>query len=241
MELTNDQWKIIEPLIPKKKPRKDGKGRPHQNLRMVVEGILWILRSGARWKDLPKDFPPYQTCHRYFQEWVAKKLMRKILKRLAEDLRDRGELDLTETFIDGSFASAKKGALRSAKPRKVRGPRSWQLRTATVYLSALGLKVLARMKYDWLKTLSRTDLPETRLRELSETKPTTVILLMNAWQRNLEPSSLLHTSPIERLLPPRMEESFEDTNEDGELNDSLLGYRIIAGLLRDGNKSQKIS
>lgn len=241
MELTNDQWKIIEPLIPKKKPRKAGKGRPHQDLRKVVEGILWILRSGARWKDLPKDFPAYQTCHRYFQNWVANKLLRKILKHLAEDLRDRGELDLTETFIDGSFASAKKGVLRSVKPKKARGPRSWQLRTATVYLSPLGLKVLARMKYDWLKTLSRTDLPERNLKELSETKPTTVILLMNAWQRNLEPSSLLHTSPIENLLPHRMEESFEDTNDDGESNDSLLGYRIIAALLHDGNKRQRTS
>lgn len=208
---------------------------------MVVEGILWILRSGARWKDLPKDFPPYQTCHRYFQIWVEKKLMRKILKRLAEDLRDRGDLDLTETFIDGSFASAKKGVLKSGKPRRARGPRSWQLRTATVYLSPLGLKVLTHMKYDWLKTHLKTALPEQHLRDLSETKPTTVILSMNAWQRNLELSSLLHINPIESLLPLKTGENLEDTKEDGELSDSLLGYRIIAALLQDGNTSQKIS
>lgn len=240
MELTNDQWKIIGPFFQKRKPRRDGKGRPIQDLRMVLEGILWILRSGARWKDLPREFPPYQTCHRYFQAWVKAKLLRKILKRLAEDLRDRGELDLTETFIDGSFASAKKGALKSGKARRARGPRSWQLRTAMVYLSPLGLKVLIHMKYDWWKIHSKTTLPEKHLLELSETKPTIVILLMNAWQRNLEPNLLLHINPIESQNLHKMEESSEDTDDAGEWKDFLLGYKIFDELLHDGSTSKKI-
>ncbi|MGE5446244.1 MAG: transposase, partial [Ignavibacteriales bacterium] len=61
-ELTDEQWAIIKPLIPHYSPRRqDGRGRPWRDNREVLNGILWILRSGARWKDLPERFPPYQT------------------------------------------------------------------------------------------------------------------------------------------------------------------------------------
>ena len=51
--------------------RSDGRGRPWKNNREVLHGIIWILCSGARWKDLPRDFPSYQTCDRRFQQWVT--------------------------------------------------------------------------------------------------------------------------------------------------------------------------
>ena len=113
-ELTDEQWAIIEPLIPPSPRRPDGRGRPWKDNRAVLNGILWILRSGARWKDLPERFPPYQTCHRRFQMWVRDGTLRRVLEALAEDLRRRGELDLSECFIDGTFVVAKKGA-RSGK------------------------------------------------------------------------------------------------------------------------------
>jgi transposase len=75
-----------------------------------VNAILWILRSGARWKDLPDKFPPYQTCHRRFQSWVKDGSLRKVPETLARDLESRGEIDLSECFIDGTFVVAKKGA-----------------------------------------------------------------------------------------------------------------------------------
>jgi transposase len=75
-----------------------------------MNGILWVLRSGARWEDLPERFPPHQTRHRRFQQWVREGVLRSVLEAFAEDLRVRGELDLSECFIDGMFVSAKKGA-----------------------------------------------------------------------------------------------------------------------------------
>src|SRR5258707_12970603 len=69
-ELNDEQWKVIEPLLLKPERRADGRGRPRKDDRQVLNGILWILRSGARWQDLPERFPPYQTCHRRFQYWV---------------------------------------------------------------------------------------------------------------------------------------------------------------------------
>jgi len=79
--------------------------------REVLDGILWILRTGARWQDLSERYPPYQTCHRTFQKWVQNGVFPTILETLAEDLGQRGGLGLSECFINGTFVPAKKGAL----------------------------------------------------------------------------------------------------------------------------------
>jgi len=146
MELTDAQWEILAPLLPAGKSGPGKRGRPPINNRPVLEGILWILRTGARWKDLPKDFPPYQTCHRRFSAWVHSGALERVLKALAEDLARRGKLDLGETFIDGSFASAKKGAVMLVRQSAAKGPRSWQLRSALVFLSPSGQQALRRMR-----------------------------------------------------------------------------------------------
>jgi transposase len=137
MDLTDAQWTILAPLLPKPRVRRDRRGRPWRDPRDVLNGILWILRTGAPWKDLPVRYPSYQTCHRRFQRWVREGTLRRVLKALAADLHARGGLDLSETFIDGSFASAKKKAGTSARPSAARGPRSWSLQTALVFLSPL--------------------------------------------------------------------------------------------------------
>jgi transposase len=145
-DLSDAQWAILDPLIPEPKRRKDGKGRPWRDRREVLNGILYILRTGAPWADLPERYPPYQTCHRRFQQWVKSGVMRGVLEALAEDLRVRGGFDLREAFIDGTFSPAKRGALASARPSGARGPSSWQSQTAMVFLSPFARRVLLRMK-----------------------------------------------------------------------------------------------
>ncbi len=148
MHLSDAQWEVIKPLL-REKRRADGRGRPWRDARAVLDGVLWILRTGARWRDLPREYPPYQTCHRRFQQWVREGRLERILRALAEDLLLRGALDLEEAFIDASFSSAKKGAIVLVQRAAEKGPRSWQLRTAMVFLSPSGLAVLRRMKADW--------------------------------------------------------------------------------------------
>jgi transposase len=155
-ELNDKQWEIIESLIPAMPVREDGKGRPRKDDRQVLNGILWILRSGARWQDLPPRFPSYQTCHRRFQEWVSAGVLKRILEALAEDLRSRGKLDLSECFIDATFVAAKKGALVSARPSGARVRSSWQWQTALVFLSPRTQRLLARMKSPLSKILSQS-------------------------------------------------------------------------------------
>ena len=111
-DLTDDQWAVLDPLIPEPSRRKDGRGRPWRPRRAVLDGILWVLRTGAPWRDLPEWYPPYQTCHRRFQDWVQAGILRGVFEALAEELHVGGRVDVREAFIDGSFASAKKGAPR---------------------------------------------------------------------------------------------------------------------------------
>ena len=71
--------------------------------------VLWILNTGAQWHMLPQCYPNYKTVHRRFQQWCEQEILRAILADLANALRDRGDIDERECFIDATFASAKGG------------------------------------------------------------------------------------------------------------------------------------
>jgi transposase len=78
-EVNDGEWKLIEPA---RRPRRrdDGRGRPWQNTRVVLNGVLWLLGSGARWGEIPERFASYQTRHRRFQAWVRTTALRKVRK-----------------------------------------------------------------------------------------------------------------------------------------------------------------
>ena len=147
-ELTDEQWALIA-LLFEKADEIQTRGRPARSAREVLNGVLWILRSGARWQDLPERFPPYQTCHRRFQSWVKDGRLRRVLETLAQDLLERGKLDLSETFIDGTFVSAKKGASKWEKPSGAKARSSWQWQTALVFLSPSTRNLLRRTRSNW--------------------------------------------------------------------------------------------
>lgn len=133
-ELTDEQWELIEPIL-RPARRKDNRGRPWHDTRAVLNGVLWILGSGAQWAELPGKYPPYQTCHRRFQQWVREGRFVEVLRLLARQLQDRGKLNLDEAFVDATFASAKKGASPSARPSVARARRSSLSPLVTVFLS----------------------------------------------------------------------------------------------------------
>lgn len=117
-DLTDRQWALIEPLL----PREHRLGRPRVDDRRTINGILWVLRTGARWKDLPPEYGSPVTCWRRLKTWQARGGWTRILRVLLGQLHKRGRLKLTHSYLDGSFAPAKRGASGSARPRKVRGP-----------------------------------------------------------------------------------------------------------------------
>ncbi len=159
--LSDAQWQLSEPIL-RPKRRSDGRGHPWQDTRAVLNGILWVLGTGAQWRELPERYPPYQTCHRRFQQWVREGKLERILRVLAEGLRARGKLQLEEAFIDASFTGAKKGASRSGPPDAARGRKSSLSPLITVFLSPLVSKVLRRTKANLSKaSLGTASSPNT--------------------------------------------------------------------------------
>jgi len=117
--LTDAQWERIAPLLPQHPPSPQG-GRPRASDRECLEGILWLARTGARWRDLPVDLPSGSTCWRRLVEWAGTGVLEEVHAVLIEELADLGELDLEELFADATFIRAKKGGSRSARPRLAR-------------------------------------------------------------------------------------------------------------------------
>jgi transposase len=146
MDLIDDQWKIVSAILPADPMRDDKRGRPWSEQRKVFNGILWVLRTGAPWKDMPPRYGPYQTAHRRFQNWVRSGVIENVLLALAAHLQEAGGLDLKECFVDGTFVPAKKGGAASGKPSAAKAPRSWALQTAMVFLSPCGQKALRLLK-----------------------------------------------------------------------------------------------
>jgi transposase len=132
-ELTDELWNKIAPHLPEPQASPHGGPKPIPN-RPVFEGILWVLRSGARWKDMPRRFPSYSTCRRRLIEWEERDVWLKAWRAYLAQLDGRGQLQWSEVFADGSFAPAKKGGSASAKPSEAKARSGWWWSTARVFL-----------------------------------------------------------------------------------------------------------
>ena len=109
--LNDAQWLLIADLFPHPEITSRG-GRPRVPPRPCLEGILWILQSGARWQDLPLRYPSPSTCWRRLQEWTELGVWRAAWQRLLGRLDRLQQINWEEAMGDGTFAPAKKGAPR---------------------------------------------------------------------------------------------------------------------------------
>ena len=140
-ELTEEQWLIVEPVL-RPARRADNRGRPWHETRAVLNGVLWVLGTGAQWRELPEKYPPFQTCHRRFQQWIRTGKLEEALRLLARRLYEQGKLKLEEAFVDATFASAKKGGSRLVPRGGARARRSSLSPLTTVFLSPYLSKAL---------------------------------------------------------------------------------------------------
>ncbi len=93
-DLTNEQWGIIEPLIPEAKPN----GRPRTvDIRNVVDAILYICRTGSQWRYLPEKYPPRSTVYEYFSHWQIDGVWDQINTVLREQVRIQADRSPTPT------------------------------------------------------------------------------------------------------------------------------------------------
>ena len=110
-ELTLEQWTLIEPLL----PPIASTGRRPKDRRLMLNGILWILRTGAPWRDMPERFGHWRTVYGYFQQWRADGTFDCILQALQVRLDRQGKIDWDLWCIDGSSVRAARAAAGASK------------------------------------------------------------------------------------------------------------------------------
>jgi len=121
IRLTDEQWERIRSHFPEEHIADGRPGRKPIPPRRVLEAVLWLLNIGAQWHMLPQSYPNHKTVDRRFQAWCRDEILRRLLPDIANELRDRGALDLEEEcFIDATFVMAKGGGteIGATKPGK---------------------------------------------------------------------------------------------------------------------------
>jgi transposase len=117
-ELSDKQWKRLAPLLPPQKPKT---GRPNLEHRQVVNGILWVLRTGAPWRDLPERYGKWTTVSSRFYRWRKAGIWDRILAQLQAEGDAQDELDWEIHFVDGTIVRAHQHAAGAKKqPQKPR-------------------------------------------------------------------------------------------------------------------------
>jgi transposase len=118
-ELTDQQWELIEPLLPK---RTATTGRPPKDPRPKLNGILWCLCSGAPWRDVPARFGPWQTVYDYYRNWRDDGTFDRIVEALQIHLDREGRIEWDLWCIDGSTIRATRAAAGATKKKSHAAP-----------------------------------------------------------------------------------------------------------------------
>lgn len=111
-ELTDEQWELVAPLIPRSKAKT---GRPAKDPRLMLNGIFWILGTGAPWRDLPERFGSCKTVHRYFSQWRRTGVFARMVEALQVKLDANGQVDWELWCVDGASVRASRAAAGAGK------------------------------------------------------------------------------------------------------------------------------
>jgi len=117
-ELTDEQWGRLKPLLP---PQRSARGRPAVDHRRIVNGLLWVLRTGAPWRDLPERYGPWQTVATRFYRWRKAGVWDRLLAAVQEIADAQGKVNWQVHYVDGTVVRAHQhaaGVKRGARKRK---------------------------------------------------------------------------------------------------------------------------
>ncbi len=117
-ELTDRQWQHLGPLLP---PERPPSGRPNHHHRTILNGILWVLRTGAPWRDLPERYGPVGTVSSRFYRWCQSGLWQRILSALQAQADARGEIDWGLHFVEATIVRAHQHAVGARRAGAVGG------------------------------------------------------------------------------------------------------------------------
>lgn len=111
-ELTDEQWAAVQPLLPK---RTATTGRTPSDPRLMLNGIFWILGTGAPWRDLPERFGPWQTVYDHFRKWRKSGVFATLVEALQIKLDQKGLIDWDLWCVDGATTRASRAAAGAEK------------------------------------------------------------------------------------------------------------------------------
>jgi transposase len=114
-DINDEEWQRVAPLLPELRPRSELRGRPLANTRSVLNGVLWVMYSGATWSAMPRKYPSYQTCHRRFKAWYESGVLKRVVDQLfgaaSEEL-----CSLMEARMRTHVSQEEKGAQAGSAP-----------------------------------------------------------------------------------------------------------------------------
>jgi transposase len=127
-ELTDEQWTLVEPLLP---PRQ-GNGWPYRDHRTMINAWFWILNTGSPWRDLPERFGPWKTAYNRFNRWRADGTIDRLLSALQVRLDADGRIDWDLWCVDGSNVRAHVSAVGAGEKGELKSPPTtlWAARAA---------------------------------------------------------------------------------------------------------------
>ena len=111
-ELTDTQWERLQPLLPPQKPQT---GRPNLDHRRILNGILWLLRTGAPWRDLPYRYGSWRTVASRFYRWRQAGIWQRLFEVVQQQADASGQMDWAVHYVDGTIVRAHPHAAGSPK------------------------------------------------------------------------------------------------------------------------------
>ena len=125
-DLTDKQWSKLEPLLNESRGNRHAGGRPRQHAqKRVVDALLYVVKTGCQWRQLPSNFPPWKTVHEHFRLWRDSGVWERIVQQLREQGRKAGGRNATPTvaIIDSQSAKTalKGGGAVTMRAKKSKG------------------------------------------------------------------------------------------------------------------------
>ena len=114
-EVSDEEWALVGPFLRSRKWRPGGKGRPPGDQRKILNGILWVLETGAPWRDVPEKYGPWQTVYLKFSGWRKEGTWQLLVEGLLGKMVDEGRLNVDLWAIDGSYVRSTRSAAGAGK------------------------------------------------------------------------------------------------------------------------------
>src|SRR5215216_4880885 len=130
-DLSDQQWSRLVSILPAQKPHT---GHPNNDHRPIINGMLWVIRTGAPWRDMPERYGKWTTVYSRLQRWRKKGVWERVWQQLQQQAAAEGQVEWEIQFLDGTIVRAHQHAAGAKKVKQK--PKHSDAVTGTKYKSA---------------------------------------------------------------------------------------------------------